>query len=77
MIPEKVVEDGLLDRHAGLEEHGEVADLVRQFVAEDRDRGWEAGHETLGEGRTHGKAVRKVVDAVAYDDHPSWKINVG
>ena len=35
--PEEVVDDGLLDGHAGLEEHGEVADLVRKLVAEDGD----------------------------------------
>ena len=36
--PEEVVDDGLLDGHAGLEEHGEVADLVRKLVAQDGDR---------------------------------------
>ena len=33
---EYVVEDGLLDRHPGLDQHGEVADLVRQLVTENR-----------------------------------------
>ena len=32
---EDVVEDGLLDRHPGLEKHREVPDLVRELVTED------------------------------------------
>ena len=71
-LPQKVVENGLLDGHSGLEQHGEVSDLVRQLVAENRDGGRKSGHETLGEGGADREAVGEVVDPVAHDHHPSW-----
>ena len=69
--PEEVVDYCLLDGHAGLEQHGEVADLVGQLVAEDSDGGREAGDVALSEGGPDGHAVGHVVDSVPEDDHPS------
>ncbi len=68
--PEQVVEDGLLDRHSGFEQHREVADLVGELVAKNGDGGRQAGHETFGEGGADGKTVGEVVDAVANNHHP-------
>lgn len=67
---EYVVEDGLLDRHPGLEQHRKVPDLVRQLVAEDGQGRREAAHVAVGEGGADGESVRQVVDAVTEDDHP-------
>ena len=58
-----------LDAHAGVEQQGEVPDLVRQLVAEHGDGGGEARGEAHGEGRAHRDPVREVVHGVADDDH--------
>ena len=65
-----VVEDGLPDRHPGLEQHREVPDLVGQLVTQDGQRGREPAHVTVGESSPNSEPICKVVDAVPEDDHP-------
>ena len=67
---EYIVEDGLLYRHPGLEQHRKVPDLVGQLVAEDGQGRREAAHVTVGKGGADSEPVRQVMDAVTEDDHP-------
>ena len=66
---EMFLQGGHLDAHAGVEQQGEVPDLVRELVAEHGDGGGEARGEAHGEGRAHRDPVREVVHGVADDDH--------
>ena len=51
---EDVVEYCLLDRHPGLDEHGKVSDLMRQFMTESRYAGGETRHVTSGKSCADG-----------------------
>lgn len=57
------------DQVDGLKRLSLLTQLMRQLVAEHSHRGGQTRSPGQGEGRAHGQAVRKVVDAVADGDH--------
>lgn len=67
---QQVVVDGRFHRHARLYENGKVAQLVRQFMTENGQRGREATGKILGKGGANGHAISEVVQAIAHDNHP-------
>ena len=56
---------------AGVQQHEEVADLLRDLVGDDRERGHHAELHVGEEGTRDDHAVGEVVERVAEDDHPA------
>ena len=69
--------DHLFHGHAGVKEHGEVAELVWELLCQHGEGHADAGQDGLGEGRADAETVDEVVDAVAEDDHPSHRGDLG
>ena len=72
---DKVEGERRVPGHPRGEQDKVVAHLVRHLMEDDGDGGADAQREALGDGRTQGNAIGKVVDAVSDHDEPGQRLD--